>query len=93
MNETKSQCFPAFRLVAAFDDGQRLTFDGFTYEQAHDAMEAAQDEHGDITWFDGVTDEHYENGVFHAAFPPPPHFPFPIIDTTGDPDFEQQSLL
>ena len=21
MNETKSQCFPAFRLVAAFDDG------------------------------------------------------------------------
>ncbi len=30
-----------------------------------------QDEHGDITWFDGVTDEHYENGVFYAAFPPP----------------------
>ncbi len=93
MNETKTECFPAHRLVAEFADGQRLTFDGFTYEQARDAMEAAQDEHGDIAWFDGVTDEHYENGVFHAAFPPPPHSPFPIIDTTGDPDFEQQSLL
>ena len=56
-------------------------------------MEAAQDEHGDITWFDGVTDEHYENGRFYASVPPPPHSPFPIIDTTGDPDFEQQSLL
>ena len=53
----------------------------------------AQVEHGDITWFDGVTDEHYENGRFYAAFPPPPHSPFPIIDTTGDPNFEQQSLL
>ena len=93
MYETKTECFPAHRLVAEFADGQRLTFDGFTYEQAHDAMEAAQDEHGDITWFDGVTDQYYENGVFHAAVPPPPHSPFPIIDTTGDPNFEQQSLL
>lgn len=93
MDETKSQCFPAYRLVAAFADGQRLTFDGLTWEQAHDAMEAAQEEHGDLTWFDGVTDEHYENGCFYAAVPPPPHSPFPIIDTTDDPSFEQQRLF
>jgi len=93
MSESKPQIFPAHRLVAEFADGQRLTFDGFTYEQARDAMEAAQDEHGDITWFDGVTDEHYENGVYYAAFPPPPHSPFPIIDTTDDPDFKQESLF
>ena len=53
----------------------------------------AEDAHGDITWFDGVTDQYYENGRFYAAIPPPPHSPFPIIDPTGDPDFEQQSLL
>lgn len=90
---SKEQAFPAYRLVAAFEDGHRLTFDGFTWEQARDAMEAAQIEHGEITWHDGVTDEHYENGRYFAAVPPPPHFPFPIIDPTGDPDFEQQSLL
>jgi hypothetical protein len=93
IDKTNPEYFPAYRLVAAFADGQRLIFDGFTYEQAHEAMEAAQDAHGDITWFDGVTDEHYENGRFYAAIPPPPHSPFPIIDPTGDPGFEQQSLL
>lgn len=93
MSDKQEQFFPAFRLVAEFSDGSRLLFDGFTYEQAREAMEAAQDEHGDITWWDGVTDDHYENGKFFAAIPPPPHFPFPIIDPTGDPNFEQQSLL
>lgn len=83
------QAFPAHRLVAEFADGQRLLFDGFTQEQALDAMEAAQGEHGDITWFDGVTDEHYENGRFYAAFPPPTS-PFPPSDGG---DFEQQSLF
>lgn len=93
MEETNPQVFPAYRLVAEFADGSRLLFDGFTYELAHESMEAAQDEHGDITWFDGVTDEHYENGRYYAAVPPPPHSPFTIIDTTGDPNFEQQSLF
>lgn len=93
MSETTPQCFPAYRLVAEFADGQRLAFDGFTYEQAHDAMEDAQYKHGDITWFDGVTDEHYENGRFYAAIPPPPHSPFPIIDTTDNSGLEQQSLF
>ena len=47
--------FAPWRVVAAYGDGSRLTFDGFTEEQAKDAMEAAQDEHGDITWRDHVT--------------------------------------
>ena len=86
MDETNPRLFPAFRLVAAFEDGKRLTFDGFTWEQARDAMEEAQLEHGEIIWHDGVTDEYYENGCFYALIPPPPHSPFPIIDVTDDPD-------
>ncbi len=74
--------YPAHRLVAQFADGQRLTFDGLTKQQARDSMERAQAQHGDIVWYDGVTDEHYENGIFHAAVPPPPVLPFPILDLT-----------
>lgn len=55
MNEVP-EVFPAYRLVAEFADGQRLTFDGLTEQQAQDRMEAAQAQHGDICWYDGVTD-------------------------------------
>lgn len=70
--DTTPEVFPAFRLVAQFSDGQRLYFDGLTGQQATAAMEAAQAQHGDISWYDGVTDLHYENGQFHALVPPPP---------------------
>lgn len=40
MNEVP-EVFPAYRLVAEFADGQRLTFDGLTEQQAQDRMEAA----------------------------------------------------
>ena len=46
MNE--AQFFAPWRVVAEFADDSRLTFDGFTEEQARAAMEAAQNEHGDI---------------------------------------------
>ena len=66
--DNTQQIFPAFRLVAQFADGQRLTFDGLTEQQARQSMEAAQAQHGDITWFDGVT-------------PQPPEIT--MIDLTG----------
>ena len=69
---TKAHLFPAYRLVAQFADGQRLTFDGLTDQQAQTRMEAAQALHGDICWYDGVTDQHYENGHFYKLTPPPP---------------------
>jgi len=72
--------YPAFRLVAQFADGTRLLFDGFTEEQAQQRMEAAQAQHGEITWYDGVTDEHYENGRFYKLTPPPPEIS--MIDLT-----------
>ena len=50
MNEVP-EVFPAYRLVAEFADGQRLTFDGLTEQQAQDRMEAAQAQHGDICWY------------------------------------------
>ena len=64
--------FLPFCIVAAFADGQRLLFDGLTEQQARQAMEAAQTQHGDITWWDGVTDQHYENGRYYATLPKPP---------------------
>ena len=45
--DQNADIFPAYRLVAQFADGQRLTFDG-------------------------LTDQHYENGHFYKLTPPPP---------------------
>lgn len=70
--DQNADIFPAYRLVAQFADGQRLTFDGLTEQQAQTRMEAAQALHGDICWYDGVTDQHYENGHFYKLTPPPP---------------------
>lgn len=79
MDKTQ-EVFPAYRLVAQFADGTRHIFDGFTEDQARQRMEAAQLRYGDITWYDGVTDEHYENGVYHKMVPPPPEIA--MIDLT-----------
>lgn len=73
--------FAPWRLVAAFADGSRLLFDGFTEEQAKAAAEAAQDEHGDITWWDHVTDVNYENGRYYKTLPLPPCID--IVDFEG----------
>jgi len=84
-----NQIFPPFRLVAEYADGSRLLFDGLTQQAARQQMEAAQDQHGDIAWWDGVTDQHYTNGTYHALIPAPPHLPLPMIDLTdypGPPD-------
>lgn len=67
-----NEVFLPFRLVAAFADGSRLLFDGVTEDAARQAMDAAQQQHGDITWFDGVTDQFYEHGRFHATIPDAP---------------------
>ena len=64
--------FAPWRLVAAFADGSRLLFDGLTEEQARDAMEAAQEEHGDIGYWNRVTDQNYEDGRYYKTVPPPP---------------------
>ena len=48
MSET--EFFAPWRIVGAFSDGSRLTFDGLTERQAVDAMSAAQTQHGDIVW-------------------------------------------
>lgn len=68
---TVPEIFPPIRLVAQFADGTRCTFDGLTEDQARSQMEAAQTQHGDIAWYDGVTDVNYENGVYHKLIPPP----------------------
>lgn len=89
MPNDQPQIFPAFRLVAEFADGARLTFGGITEAQAMTKMEAAQDEHGGITWYDGVTDEHYTGGQYHELIPPPPRLPLVLVDLTDadDPDY------
>lgn len=64
--------FAPWRLVAAFADGSRLLFDGLTEEQAKAAMEVAQEEHGDISYWNRVTDQNYEDGRYYKTVPQPP---------------------
>jgi hypothetical protein len=65
----KTQVFYPYRLVASYADGSRLLFDGATEDEAMEKLEAAQADHGDITWYDGVTDLHYENGKYYELCP------------------------
>ena len=80
MNNKNMAVYPPYRLVAQFADGARLLFDGLTEAQAQQSMEAAQPQHGDIAWYDGVTDLHYENGKYYKLIPPPPEVT--LIDLT-----------
>ena len=74
MNDAK--VYAPFRCVAAFADGSRLLFDGLTREQARSTMNAAMEQHGDIGWWNWVTDENYRNGEYYKLIPPPPHFAY-----------------
>ena len=80
MNNENMAVYPPYRLVAQFADGARLLFDGLTEAQAQQSMEAAQAQHGDIAWYDGVTNLHYENGKYYKLIPPPPEVT--LIDLT-----------
>lgn len=77
-----AEVFLPYRLVASFADGSRLLFDGLTEAAARDLMEAAQEQHGDITWWDGVTDASYDHGRYFASLPDPPEIT--IIDLTDN---------
>ena len=61
---TNEVVFLPFRVVAEYADGSRLTFDGLTLDQAKSFMQAAQAEHGDIAYWNTVTDAHYDDGRF-----------------------------
>ena len=80
MMDDKTKVFAPYRCVAAFADGSRLTFDGLTRDQARATMEAAMEQHGDLGWWNWVTDENYRNGEYYKLIPPPPLLPFPILD-------------
>lgn len=73
--------FAPWRLVASFADGSRLLFDGLTEEQAHAAMEAAMEEHGDIGYWNRVTDLNYEDGRYYKTIPGPPCIN--VVDFSG----------
>lgn len=78
-----NEVFLPFRLVASFADGSRLLFDGITEAAAQQLMEAAQEQHGEITWYDGVTDVNYDHGRYYETLPPTPEIA--IIDLTDHP--------
>ena len=88
MNNENMAVYPPYRLVAQFADGARLLFDGLTEAQAQQSMEAAQAQHGDIAWYDGVTDLHYENGKYYKLIPPPPEVT--LIDLTESQNLRKQ---
>ena len=81
MSENEVAYFAPWRLVASFADGSRLLFDGLTEEQAHAAMEAAEKKHGDIGYWNRVTDQNYEDGRYYKLIPEPPAVH--IVDFTG----------
>ncbi len=81
MDDNEIAFFAPWRLVAEFSDGARLTFDGLTETQAYDAMVAVCDEHGDLGWYDGVTDVNYEKGQYYKTLPRPPCVD--IVDFSG----------
>ena len=51
--------------VAEFSDGARLRFYGPTEAGILDAIAAAVPAHGDVLWYDGVTDQHYTKGRYY----------------------------
>ena len=79
MNEM--QTFYPWCVVAAFSDGSRLTFGGSTEEQARSAMEAASNEHGEISWWDHVTDTNYVDGQYYQLLPDLPTLH--VVDLAG----------
>lgn len=79
MNEM--QTFYPWCVVAAFSDGSRLTFGGSAEEQARSSMEAASNEHGEISWWDHVTDTNYVDGQYYQLLPDPPTLH--VVDLAG----------
>lgn len=69
-NSDAPEVFPPFRLVVEFADGARLLFGGMTEQQALDRISDAIPAHGDVSWYDGVTDLHYEKGRYYKLVPP-----------------------
>ena len=77
----KDSVFLPFRFVAQFADDSRLLFNGFTEEECWHKICDAQKQHGDVSWYDGVTDLHYEHGRYYATIPQPPSIS--IIEKDG----------
>lgn len=81
MDDKEPQIFMPFCIVAAFGDGQRIRFPGIDKDHCYDLMLSACEQHGDVTWYDYVTDEFYENGVYYKLTPQPPTVN--VVDYTG----------
>ena len=69
--------------IAAFADGSRLRFPGISFEDCYSRICDAVSQHGDVTWYDAVTDELYDSGILSASIPEPPVLP--IVDLTDGP--------
>lgn len=57
--------YARFCFVAQYDDGARLLHYGPTEAAIMDAIAAAVRSHGDVVWYDGVTDQHYTKGRYY----------------------------
>lgn len=64
----KQDC-PRRCLVAEFADGSRQRFYADTEAAALEQITKAADECGDVAWYDGVTDENYEHGIYYMDVP------------------------
>ena len=91
--DSKTKVYAPYRCAASYADGSRLAFNGLTREQARSAMESAAEQHGDISWWDWVTDTNYCGGKYYKLIPPPIHLPVPMIDLTDVPPEDCEKAL
>lgn len=64
-NEKCARCC----LVAEFSDGTRKRFYAESEEVAFDLITEAAGNHDGLAWYDGVTDENYEKGIYYKYIP------------------------
>lgn len=72
------------KAVAAYADGWRNVFSGVTQKSLLEQMQACIRCHGDITYWNTVTNLYYDDGAFFLCEGKPPEIA--IVDLTGSPD-------
>ncbi len=51
-------------MVAIYEDGEEIEAGGNSEAEYMERLAQFQDEHGEMTWYSGVTDENYQCGEY-----------------------------
>lgn len=53
-----------WKMVGRFEDDEEITVGGFSEDDCMKQLIDRMDEHGELTWYSGVTDEDYAAGEY-----------------------------